>query len=144
MKKRYALLIFVTLAFAACSKKSDVTPADPATVVSGTYTMTNLRYDSAGVSVYNITLPANAISGTIVARRDSATVIYTTYTIKQTGYSDYSDTFGQLKLQGTSAPYDIYYGLNKVGTTDGKTFTIDYSYTDQGTTYREVYAGQKQ
>jgi hypothetical protein len=143
MKIRYALLVLVTLAIAACSKKNDVAP-DPATLVAGTYEMTNLRLDSAGVSLYNFTLPSGSVSGTITARRDSATVVYTTYTIKQTGANDFNDTFGQLKLQGSASPYDIYYGANKVGTTDGKTFTIDYSYTDQGVTYREVYAGQKQ
>ncbi len=146
MKIRYVLFVLITVVIAACSKKNDVTPDDPATQVAGTYEMTTLRYDSAGVSVYNLTLPitgASAVSGTITVRRDSAAVIYTTYSIKQTGYNDFNDTFGQLKLKGTTSPYGIYYGTSKIGTTDGKTFTIDYSYVDQGVTYREVYAGQK-
>ncbi|AUD04509.1 hypothetical protein [Spirosoma pollinicola] len=146
MKIRYALLVLITVIIAACSKKNDIAPSDPATQVAGTYEMSTLRYDSAGVSIYNLALPitgAAAVSGAITVRRDSATVVYTTYTIKQTGFSDFNDTFGQLKLKGTTSPYDIYYGANKIGSTDGKTFTIDYSYTDQGITYREVYAGQK-
>lgn len=149
--KKHAILSLLSLAIvvviSACSKKSDPAP-DLASQVAGTYEMTNIRYDSAGTSIYNYALPltvgTQTLSGSIVARRDSASVIYVTYTIKQTGKSDYNDTFGQLKLQGTIAPYDIYYNTTKVGTTDGKTLTIDFSYSDNaGTKYREVYSGQK-
>lgn len=144
MKMRYALLALVVLVFAACSKKTDVNPNDPVTQVAGIYKMTAIRYDSAGVSLYDLTLPvAGPLSGSMLIRRDSATAISATYTIKQPGYNDMHDTFGQLKLKGEASPYAIYYGENKVGITDGKTFTIDYSYTDDGVMYREIYAGQK-
>ncbi|WP_338875466.1 hypothetical protein WBJ53_07575 [Spirosoma sp. SC4-14] len=146
MKKRYALFVLLPLAFAACSKSNDVTP-DAGTQVAGTYTMTNIRYDSAGINVFDYTLPlsdgTNTLSGTITARRDSAAVVYVTATVKQTGYSDSNNTFGQLKLQGSSAPYDLYYGTTKVGTADGKTITIDYTFTDQGISYRQVLSGAK-
>ncbi|QJD77219.1 hypothetical protein [Spirosoma rhododendri] len=151
MKKAFPFFAFIglMLAFAACSKKDDVAPAiDSATQIAGTYVMNNFRYDSASVSVYNYTLPvssgSNTLSGTIVARRDSASVVYTTYTLKLTGYPDDNETIGQLKLQGTAAPYDLYYGTTKVGTADGSNFTIDFSYTDGGITYRQVISGKKQ
>ncbi|GAB2527374.1 hypothetical protein [Spirosoma aerophilum] len=141
---RYALLAFVLLVFAACSKKTDVHPHDPVAQVAGTYKMTALRYDSANVSIYNLTLPMTGpLTGKMVVRRDSATVISTTYTVKQPGSADIYDTFGQLTLKGITSPYDIYYGDNKIGSTDGKTFTIDYAYTDNGVLYREVYTGVK-
>lgn len=141
---RYVLLAFVLLVFAACSKKTDVNPHDPVTQVAGSYNMTTLRYDSAGVTIYNLTLPVTGpLIGSMVVRRDSAAVISTTYTVKQPGSADIRDTFGQLTLKGIASPYDIYYGDAKIGSTDGKTFTIDYAYTEDGITYREVYSGQK-
>jgi hypothetical protein len=141
---RYILLAFILLVFAACSKKADVNPHDPVSQVAGTYKMTALRYDSAGVSIYNLTLPTTGpLAGSMVVRRDSATVISTTYSVKQPGGTELHDTFGQLRLKGIASPFDIYYGDSKIGSTDGKTFTIDYVYTDQGVPYREVYAGIK-
>jgi len=146
MKKRYALFLFIPLAFAACNKSKDVTP-DAGTQVAGTYTMTTIRYDSAGINVFDYTLPlsdgTNTLSGTITARRDSASVIYVTATIKETGYPDNNNTFGQLKLLGNSAPYDLYYGTTKVGTADGKTISIDYTFADQGISYRQALSGTK-
>lgn len=149
--KRYLIVAVLALSVGsflnACSGSDDPEP-DPGTKVSGTYEMTKLQLDSAGVSLYNYSLPltvgTQTLSGTIVARRDSAAVVYVTYTIKQTGQSDYNSAFGQLRLTGTATPYDIYYNTTKVGTTDGSVFTIDYSYRDdQGVSYREVYSGRK-
>lgn len=147
MKKHYALFLVLASIIAACSKSNDVAP-DPGTQVAGTYEMTNIRYDSAGITLYNYPLPltvgSESLSGTIVARRDSASVVYATYTIKQTGESDFTDAFGQLKIQGSAAPFDLYYQTTKVGTADGKNFTVDYSFTDgQDITYRQVFSGTK-
>lgn len=146
MKKQVSLFLFGLLICAlinACKKGSDPAP-DAGTQVAGTYTLTNFKLDSAGTTIYTSPLPLQDLSGTIIARRDSATVVYVTLTIKQTGQSDNPTVLGQLKLSGSTIPYDLYYGSTKVGNTDGKTFTLDYSYTEGGTLYHQVFNSQKQ
>lgn len=147
MKKQVSLFLFGLLICAlinACKKSSDPAP-DAGTQVAGTYPLTSIQIDSAGTNIDNLTLPYQDLSGTIVARRDSAAVIFVTLTTTQGGQTDPPNVLGQLRLNGTAAPYDLYYGSTKVGNTDGKTFKLDFSSTDNtGTLYHVVYIGQRQ
>ncbi len=149
--KKYLLLLFVPLAFWACSKSSDPAPAAPelAQKLVGVYNLSYIRYDSATYSS-EYTLPqtqsGRTLSGFITVRRDSASVIYTNYTLKITGYADQTNTFfqnGQLKVSGTTPPYDLLYSGTKVGKADGTNFNLDFSYTVGGIKYREVYTARK-
>lgn len=145
---RYALIFLATLLLAACAKKQDVTP-DPASTVAGTYPLTYVRSDSAGVKLYEYTLPytagSNTLSGTMTARRDSATVIFLTQTIKVTGYSDQTSVIGSVRLQANGSGYDMYLSNQKIGTADGTTLSIDEQQIDPatGTVYHDWITGRK-
>ena len=142
MRKHYILVAVTLLAFAACKNNMDVTP-DPGAQLAGSYEINNIRFDSASVSIYNYILPTDTFTGTMTVRRDSARLVYVTYALKEAVYGERSGEFGQLKLKGTAAPYDLYYGNEKVGSADGKAFIIDYSYIDQGSTYRQIFSSQR-
>ncbi|RYC66719.1 hypothetical protein [Spirosoma sordidisoli] len=145
---KYALLLFAILLLAACAKKQDVLP-DPAATVAGTYPLTYVRSDSAGVKLYEYNLPytagTNTLSGTIVARRDSAAVIFLTQTIKATGYSDQTSVIGSVRLQANGSGYDMYLSSQKIGTANGTTLSIDEQQTDPatGTVYHDWITGRK-
>ncbi|CCH03501.1 hypothetical protein FAES_pFAES01007 (plasmid) [Fibrella aestuarina BUZ 2] len=145
---KYVLTLLAAILLAACAKKQDVTP-DPATTVAGTYPLTYVRSDSAGIKLYEYNLPytagSNTLSGTLTARRDSAAVIFLTQTIKATGYSDQTSVIGSVRLQSNGSGYDMYMSNQKIGTADGTTLNIDEQQTDPatGTVYRDRITGRK-
>ncbi|MBN8826600.1 MULTISPECIES: hypothetical protein [unclassified Spirosoma] len=144
----YVLLLGVTIA--ACSKSNDPTP-DAGSQVAGTYTMSYVEADSAGVVLYKYTLPATntagtqTLSGLLTARRDSANAVFLTQTIKLTGQTDQTSVIGEISLRSNGSGYDMYLSNQKIGTADGKTISIDDQQTDAttGTKYRDVITAAK-
>lgn len=144
------LLIFFVLGMllAACSKSNVVPAPDAGSTVAGTYPMSFLEADSAGVVLYQYTLPYSAVtstgnktlSGLLTARRDSANAVFLTQTIKLTGQTDQTSVIGEISLKNNSSGYDMYLGNQKIGTADGKTIRIDAQQTGSvtGTLYRNV------
>jgi hypothetical protein len=171
--KKYLLILFVPLAFWACSKKADeVVVPELATPLVGTYNASYNRVDTVGakstavmiVSEDALPFSANGVtySAAFIVRRDSASVIYVTLTEKLTGTTNASQStvIGQLKLKGTTPPYDLFttntstipvgasrnYATTgtKIGTSDGTNFNLDYTLLlTSGGKYREVYTARK-
>ena len=147
MKQFFFAALFALLVVAAACSKSSVTP-DAGSVVAGTYTILTDRLDTGAVNVYNDTYPlalqgGGTATGTLVARRDSASVVYITETFKATGYNDQNSTIGQVSLRSNGSSYDMYRQGFKIGTTDGTTLTIDYSGTQGGTAFRVQTTAKK-
>ncbi len=142
------LVIFLLALLAACSTKNEVTP-DAGSVVAGVYPLSYIRSDSAGVTLYEYNLPAssgsNSLSGSLTARRDSASVVLLTQTIKLTGYADQTSILGSVNLRSNGSGYDMYVGTQKVGTADGTSISIDATQTDvtTGTIYRDILTAKK-
>ncbi|GAB4038508.1 hypothetical protein [Spirosoma gilvum] len=144
----YVLLLSLTIV--ACSKSNEPTP-DAGSQVAGTYTMSYIESDSAGVILYKYTLPASntagtqTLSGVLTARRDSANAVFLTQTIKLTGQTDQTGVIGEISLRSNGAGYDMYLNNQKIGTADGKTISIDDQQTDAttGVKYRDVITAAK-
>ena len=140
MKKQAGiiLLFLATCMLSACSENDD---PDAAAQVAGTYELTKQQLDSAGMTLYDYTLPltvgGQSLSGTVVVRRDSARVVYASYTIRQTGQSDFKAAFGQLSLRRNATPYDLFYGNTKVG-------LLTENYSPLTCLYRPVFSGRKE
>lgn len=145
MKKAYVLFALSMATLAACSKKDDVAP-DAGSFVAGTYSLNYIRYDSAGTFQDSLNLPFTfqgiTISGSIVATRINATVDSLTITLRQTGQNDQVEPLGRVDVQGSSSPYALYVGSQKIGTSDGTTITIDTDPTQQGGE-RYIFRGKK-
>lgn len=149
------LLIFLVLGvlIAACSKSNVVPAPDAGTTVAGTYPMTFLESDSAGAVLYSYTLPYMAttstgtktLSGVLTARRDSASAVFMTQTIKITGQTDQTSVIGEISLKSSGTGFDMYLGNQRIGTADGKTISINAQQTDPttGTIYRDVITATK-
>jgi hypothetical protein len=119
--KKYLLILFVPLAFWACSKKDDaVIVPELATPLVGVYNASYNRVDTIGAKSTTVmlvsedalpyTYPDGSVySQAFTVRRDSASVIYVTVTEKLTGTGGGSRTtvVGQLKLRGATPPYDL-------------------------------------
>ena len=148
--KNALLFILLGLTIAACSKSTDPTP-DAGSQVAGSYTMSYVESDSAGIVLYKYTLPVSntagtqTLSGTLTARRDSANAVFLTQTIKLTGQADQTSVIGEISLRTNGATYDMYLNSQKIGTADGKTISIDDQQTDAttGIKYRDVLTATK-
>jgi hypothetical protein len=170
--KKYLLILFVPLAFWACSKKDEVVVPELATPLVGVYNQSYYRLDTTAagstipVVLVDATLPATLSGGgrysaSFSVRRDSASVIYVTLTEKETGYNDATTVIGQIKVSGTTPPYDllttantvapIFFGRargiagTKIGTCDGTNFNLDYVfvYGTFGAKLHEVYTARR-
>jgi hypothetical protein len=170
--KKYLLILFVPLAFWACSKKTDVVEPDLTTTLLGVYNQNYLKFDSiapnASIRVFlEGAIPTKLSNGDqysafFTVRRDSSSVIYITLTEKQTGYTDDVSSVGQFKLRGASAPYDLvttnttllptFFTTNqklvqtgtKVGTIDASNINLEYTYQfSNGGKYRWTYTARK-
>jgi hypothetical protein len=146
--KNALFLLVVGLTIAACSKSNDPTP-DAGSKVAGTYTMSYVESDSAGIVLYKYTLPytvsSTTLSGTLTARRDSANAIFLTQTIKLMGQSDQTGIIGEISLRANGSVYEMYLNSQKVGKADGKTISIDDQQADAttGTKYRDILTAAK-
>lgn len=142
------LFLLTGLTIAACSKSNDPTP-DAGNQVAGTYTLSYVESDSAGVVLYKYNLPytagATTLSGTLTARRDSASAVFLTQTVKVTGQTDQTSIVGEISLRTNGTGYDMYLNSRKIGTADGKNISIDDQFTDTqtGTKYRDVITATK-
>jgi hypothetical protein len=156
--KKYALLLFMPLTFWACANSDDEpepATAELATPLIGVYALNYYRIDTTAASsktpfTFETNVPVkyadgSTYSASFTVRRDSASVIFVTFTEKQTGYNDQTSNIGQIKVKGTAAPYDLLNGNTIIGTADGTNFNFDISYTDNaGTRFREIYKAKKQ
>ncbi|MVM30929.1 hypothetical protein GO755_12880 [Spirosoma sp. HMF4905] len=146
--KNVLFLLLLGLTIAACSKSTDPTP-DAGSQVAGTYTMSYVEADSAGIVLYKYTLPytvsSTTLAGTLTARRDSANAVFLTQTIKLTGQSDQTSIIGEISLRTNGTGYDMYLSNQKIGTADGKTISIDDQQTDAttGIKYRDILTAAK-
>ena len=152
MKKYLILVALVGMLLAGCSKNNVVPAPDAGTVVAGSYPISFIEQDSAGVALYKYTLPVTSgtttLKGLLTARRDSAAAVFLTRTIQITGQTDQTSVLGEIHLQaatGTTTGYDMYLNSKKIGTTDGTTISIDATSTDPTTSiaYRTVITAQK-
>ena len=146
--KNAFLFILLGLTIAACSKSTDPSP-DAGSQVAGTYTMSYIEADSAGIILYKYTLPytvsSTTLAGTLTARRDSVNAVFLTQTIKLTGQADQTSIIGEISLRTNGTSYDMYLNNLKIGTADGKTLSIDDQQTDAttGIKYRDVLTAVK-
>ncbi|TDE13250.1 MULTISPECIES: hypothetical protein [Dyadobacter] len=149
MKKILAMASCAIIIF-SCSKSKDPTPvADAGTTIAGTYAVSYIRLDSAGIALYEYNLPVTqgptTLSGQVVARKDSASVVFLSEIIKVTGQTDQQTVIGQVKLKSNGSIYDMLINNIKIGTADGKMINIDDQQTDSQTSivYRSYLKAQK-
>ncbi|WP_138994247.1 hypothetical protein [Larkinella sp. C7] len=146
--KTILIALTICLLAMACSKSNDPAP-DAGTQVAGTYQMSHIRSDSAGVNLYDFVLPltqgTTTLSGTLTARRDSAAAVFLTQTVQITGQSDQTSVIGEIHLKSSGSAYDVYLNNQKIGTADGTHLNLDDQFTDTQTniTYRTVITSQK-
>jgi hypothetical protein len=134
--------------------------ADPAAALVGVYALRYYREDSTVAksttpATFEISAPKTVkgltYSASFTVRRDSASIIFVTLTEKLSNRPDCTSILDQYRIGGTKPPYNLLSTGNngipvgtKVGTTDGTSFGLDYTYTDRaGTTFREVYTARK-
>ncbi len=168
--KKYLLILFVPLAFWACSKTNEVVTPDIATPLVGVYNQNYYRFDTTAANnavaiLVDASLPATLSGGgtysaSFTVRRDSASVIYVTLLEKQTGSTDQTSIVGQLKVKGTTPPYDLLTTKNtfipigysisalaagtKVGTCDGTNLNFEYTLPyGKGYKWHEIYTCRK-
>lgn len=151
--KHILLSLMLGVLIAACSASNVVPAPDAGTTVAGIYPMTFLEADSAGVVLYQYTLPytqttstgTKSLSGLLTARRDSASAVFLTQTIKLTGQANQTSVIGEVSLKSNTSGFDMYLGSKKIGTADGKTISIDAQSTGSvtGSTYRNVVTAAK-
>ncbi len=151
--KHLLILCLLSVLIAACSKSNVVPAPDAGSTVAGTYPITFVEADSAGTVLYSYTLPymattstgAVTLSGLLTARRDSASAVFLTQTIKTTGHTDQTAVIGEISLKSNSSGYDMFLGSQKIGTADGKVISIDAQQTSSatGNIYRNVITAAK-
>lgn len=144
------VMVSCAIIILSCSKSKDPTPIiEAGTAIAGTYAVSYIRLDSAGVALYEYNLPvtqgAATLSGQIVARKDSASVVFLTEVIKITGQADQQSIIGQVKLKPNGSMYDMLIHNVKIGTADGKMINIDDQQKDasNGIVYRSLLKAQK-
>lgn len=132
--KKAILFVFAVLAFAACKKDNDPTPADPATAVSGNYTLSSFYSITEGDTLNFPTLPASyqgvAVSGTLSATKSTSNFVNMVLTLSATGSTIGTLPLDSVEVRQTGTTYDLYLGGTSLGTADGNTINFDVSDND--------------
>lgn len=140
MKKLFFVAL-LGLTIAACSKKTtDAVTPDNASKVAGAYPLTYYRFDSAAIPIagpFNFPVIQNGatvLSGTITAVKVTADSIRLDARYVSAGSQDDVFSYGTFFLKSSGAAYTMNFtqaGTNmQIGTIDGKTLNIDFSYPD--------------
>lgn len=130
--KNYLVFFVFLISFSACKKDEDVAPADPATAVSGTYTISRLQDDSGS---YNLpqTVNGQTISAILTANRNTASTVGLSITVRITGQADDVSELGEVEVRQAGSGYELYESNTKIGTADGTSLSIDV--TDGGSRF---------
>ena len=155
--KNLLFAAFIVLTVAACSKKStDVVTPDVTSSVVGSYTLTYIRWDSAGTAIlgpYNLPLIQSGTtvgSGIITVAKVANDSISLTVRLVASGSQDLNLPYGNFGLKASGAGYTLM-GKNQgftsqSSTIDSKSINIDLSYPDSQNPKavdRDVYIGSR-
>ncbi|GAB3491652.1 hypothetical protein GCM10027341_04910 [Spirosoma knui] len=135
--KKSILFVLTVLAFAACKKDNDPAPNDPATAVSGNYTIRSFLYIDGADTINLPTLPASSqgisVSGTLTAARSTSNFVNLLLTLKQTGATDSTLPIDSVEVRQTGNSYGLYLDDTSLGTADGSTINFNVAETDPQT-----------
>ena len=122
---RIFLFLFSFVMFTNCTKKDDITPANIADKIAGSYTMT---YVAANGSEFNLPYSdgTNQLTGTISINKISQSTISFTYNLNiiANGVRDTKTNTGNFEIKQNGSAIDLY-DTAKVGSFANNILSID-------------------